>query len=123
FTPDVGTIIYSAAWDGSPSDLYSTRDDNPESRSLGLPGAQIVGISSAGEMAVLLRSRIGVFEQSGTLARLPVAGGASREVLDEANWADWSADGSNLAISHGQDGFEQLELPIGKVLYRTAGWI
>jgi serine/threonine protein kinase/WD40 repeat protein len=123
FTPDVRTIIYSAAWDGKPSDLYSTRDDNPESRSLGFPGAQIAGISSAGEMAVLLRSRVGVFELYGTLARLPVAGGAPREVLDEANWADWSGDGLTLAISHDQDGFDQLEFPIGKVLYRTAGWI
>src|SRR5271156_2830883 len=123
FTPDAGTIIYSAAWDGSPSDLYSTRDDNPESRSLGLPGAQIAAISSGGEMAVLLRSTPGVFEPSGTLARLPVAGGAPREIVDQANWADWSADGSSLAISLGQGGSEQLEFPIGKVLYKTPGWI
>jgi Tol biopolymer transport system component len=123
FAPDVKTIIYSAAWDGSPADLYSTRGDNLESRSMGLAGAQIAGISSKGEMAILLRSKVGIFEQDGTLARLPLAGGAPREVLDDANWADWSADGSNLAISHGQDGFEQLEFPIGKVLYRTAGWI
>ncbi len=123
FTPGVGTIIYSAAWDGSPSDLFSTRDDNPESRSMGLPGAQIAGISSTGEMAVLLRSTAGVFEPSGTLARLPVAGGAPREIVDQANWADWSADGSSLAISLGQGGSEQLEFPIGKVLFKTPGWI
>jgi serine/threonine protein kinase/WD40 repeat protein len=123
FTPGIRTIIYSAAWDGNPSDLYSTRDDNPESRSLGLPGAQIAGISASGEMAVLLRSNAGVFEPSGTLARLPVAGGAPREIVDQANWADWSADGSSLAISLGQGGSEQLEFPIGKILYRTPGWI
>jgi serine/threonine protein kinase len=123
FTPDVRTIIYSAAWDGSSSDLYSTRGDNLESRSMELPGAQIAGISSSGEMAVLLRSTAGVFEQNGTLARLPVAGGAPREVHEEVKWADWSADGSNLAISHSQDGFDQLEFPIGKLLYRTSGWI
>jgi eukaryotic-like serine/threonine-protein kinase len=123
FAPDVKTIIYSAAWDGSPSDLFSTRGDNLESRSMGLLGAQIAGISSGGEMAVLLRSRVGIFEQYGTLARLPLAGGAPREVLDDANWADWSVDGSNLAISHGQVGIDQLEFPIGNVLYRTAGWI
>jgi serine/threonine protein kinase/WD40 repeat protein len=123
FTPGVNTIIYSAAWDGNPSDLFSTSDDNPESRSMGLPGAQIAGISSTGEMAVLLRSSAGVFEPSGTLARLPVAGGAPREIVDQANWADWSADGSSLAISFGQSGSEQLEFPIGKALYRTPGWI
>jgi len=123
FTPDVRTIIYSAAWDGRLSDLYSVRDDNPESRSLGLPGAQIAGVSSSGEMAVLLDSAVGVFEPSGTLARLPVAGGAPREIVDQANWADWSADGSSLAISLGQGGSEQLEFPIGKILYRTPAWI
>jgi eukaryotic-like serine/threonine-protein kinase len=123
FTPGVRTIVYSAAWDGSPSDLYSARGDNLESRSMGLAGAQIAAMSSTGEMAVLLRSKVSVFELNGTLARLPVAGGAPREVLDHTNWADWSSDGSDLAVSHSQDGLEQLEFPIGKVLYRTAGWI
>jgi eukaryotic-like serine/threonine-protein kinase len=123
FTPGVRTIIYSAAWDGSSSDIYSARGDNLESRSMEMPGAQIAGVSSTGEMAVLLRSKVGVFELNGTLARLPLAGGAPREVVEEINWADWSEDGANLAISHGQGGFEQLEFPIGKALYRTSGWI
>jgi serine/threonine protein kinase/Tol biopolymer transport system component len=123
FAPDGQTIIYSAAWDGHPSDLYSMRGDSPESRPMGLAGAQIAGISSSGEMAVLLRSRTGVFEQFGTLARLPIAGGAPREVLDEANWADWSADGSNLATAHDEGGFAKLEFPAGKLVYKTPGWI
>jgi eukaryotic-like serine/threonine-protein kinase len=123
FTPEVRTIIYSAAWDGSPSDIYSARGDNLESRPMDMPGAQIAGVSSTGEMAVLLRSKVGVFELNGTLARLPLAGGAPREVVEEINWADWSDDGSNLAISHDQGGFEQLEFPIGKALFRTTGWI
>ena len=123
FAPDGQTIIYSAAWDGNPSDLYSTRGDSPESRSMGLSGAQIAGISSTGEMAILLRSRTGVFEQFGTLARLPLAGGAPREILEEANWADWSVDGSNLATAHDEGGFAKLEFPAGKLVYKTPGWI
>jgi serine/threonine protein kinase len=123
FTPGVRTIIYSAAWDGRPSDIYSARGDNLESQSMEMPGAQIAGVSSTGEMAVLLRSKVNVFELDGTLARLPLAGGAPREILEEINWADWSDEGSNLAISHSQGGFEQLEFPIGKALYRTTGWI
>jgi Tol biopolymer transport system component len=123
FAPDGQTIIYSAAWDGHPSDLYSTRGDSPESRLMGLSGAQIAGISSTGEMAVLLRSRTGIFEQFGTLARLPLAGGAPREILEEANWADWSADGSNLATAHDEGGFAKLEFPTGKLVYKTPGWI
>jgi eukaryotic-like serine/threonine-protein kinase len=123
FAPDGQTIIYSASWDGHPSDLYSMRGDSPESRPMGLAGTQIAGISSAGEMAVLLRSRTGIFEQFGTLARLPIAGGAPREILEEANWADWSADGSNLATAHDEGGFAKLEFPVGKLVYKTPGWI
>jgi eukaryotic-like serine/threonine-protein kinase len=123
FARDGQTIIYSAAWDGHPSDLYSTSGDSPESRPMGLAGAQIAGISSAGEMAILLRSRTGIFQQFGTLARLPIAGGAPREILEEANWADWSPDGSNLATTHDEGGFAKLEFPTGKLVYKTPGWI
>ena len=123
FGPDGQTIYFSAAWDGNPVDIYSTRTGSPEYASLGDPGSQIMGISSTGELAVLLRSHYGVFQQFGTLARMPLAGGAPREILDQVNWADWSPDGSNLAIVRAQGGFTQLEYPIGKVIYKTAGWI
>lgn len=36
FTPEGGTIVYSASWDGKPVELYSTRPDGPESRRLGI---------------------------------------------------------------------------------------
>ena len=119
FGPDGQTIYFSAAWDGNPVDIYSTRTGSPEYASLGNPGSQIMGVSSTGEMAALLRSHSGVFQQFGTLARMPLAGGAPREILDQVNWADWSPDGSNLAIVRAQGGFTQLEYPIGKVLYKT----
>ena len=64
-----------------------------------------------------------LFSSSALLARMPLAGGAPREILDQVNWADWSPDGSNLAIVRAQGGFTQLEYPIGKVIYKTAGWI
>jgi serine/threonine protein kinase len=123
FAPDGQTIVYSAAWDGNPPDIYSTRGDSPESRSLNLPGAQIASISSSGEMAVLLEARSGGFQSSGTLARMSLAGGAPREIVDSINWADWSPDGSRVAIARIQKGFGQVEFPIGKALYRTAGWV
>ena len=85
FAPDGQTIIYSAAWGGDPPDVYSTRGDSPESRSLSLPGAQIAGMSSSGEMAVLVKSRARGFESYGTLARMPLAGGAPREIVNSVN--------------------------------------
>jgi Tol biopolymer transport system component len=123
FAPDGQTIIYSAAWDGGKPELFSTRVGSPESMSLGLPGAQLLSMSPAGEMAVALRSRFGAFQQFGTLARLPMGGGAPREILDSVNWADWSKDGSRLAVAREEQGFRQLEFPIGKVIYKTPGWI
>jgi Tol biopolymer transport system component len=123
FGPDGQTVYYAAAWDGNPVEIYSTRTGSPESASLDHAGTQLLSVSSSGEMAVQLRSRVGAFQQFGTLARMPVAGGAPRELLNEVNWADWSADGSALAIVRVQGGFSQLEFPIGKVIYKTAGWI
>jgi len=44
-------------------------------------------------------------------------------VLENVQWADWSPDGNNLAIVRDVGGRNQLEFPIGKVLYETLGWI
>jgi Tol biopolymer transport system component len=123
FAPDGQTIIYSASWDGGRPELFSTRTGSPESMSLGVPGAQLLAMSPAGEMAVALRSRFGAFQQFGTLARLPMGGSAPREILEQVNWADWSKDGSSLAVAREEHGFRQIEFPIGKVLYKTPGWI
>jgi len=124
FAPDGSSIVYSAAWNGSSSDLYATQKDSLESRALGLPNAEILGISSQGEMAVLLnRNYLGHFTARGTLARMPLTGGTPREVLEDVQAADWSPDGQNLAIVRYLEGRNRLEFPIGKVLYETAGWI
>jgi eukaryotic-like serine/threonine-protein kinase len=124
FGPDGQTVYYSAAWDGNPAEIYSTRAGSPESASLGHSGTQLLGVSSAAEMILLLNSRTGQFQQFGTLARMPIGGGAPRELLNDVNWADWSNDGSKVAIVRFQGGFSQLEFPIGKVLYKApGGWI
>ncbi|MBV9339433.1 MAG: hypothetical protein JO159_00920, partial [Acidobacteria bacterium] len=122
--PDGQTVIYSAAWEGSPVEVFSTRPESPESRPLGLAGAEILAVSPAGEMAVLLDSRqLKSLYHTGTLARVPLAGGAPREVLEDVQWADWSNDGTSLAVVREVAGRNRLEYPIGKVLYETGGWI
>ena len=123
FAPDGQTIVYSAAWGGKPIEVFATRREGPESRPLGLAGAEILAISSSGEMAVLLGSRNSdVFANVGTLARVPLAGGAPREVLEKVQWADWSPDGNHLAVVREVEGRSRLEFPIGKMLCDTAGW-
>ncbi len=124
FAPDGQTIVYSAAWDGGPIELYSTRSDSAEFRSLGLPGAVVLSISSGGEIAVSLGHRFLIgYEATGTLARVPLAGGAPREVLEGVQDADWAPDGKTLAVCRAVGSRSRLEFPIGKVLYQSAGWV
>jgi eukaryotic-like serine/threonine-protein kinase len=124
FAPDGQTILYSAAWQGSPVDVFTARPEAPEARSMGLSRTQLVSVSSASEMAVLLNSKaIGTWVNMGTLARAPLVGGAPREVLEQVQWADWAADGTGLAVVRDFGGRNRLEYPIGKPLYETGGWI
>ena len=124
FAPDGQTVVYGAAWEGAPLEVFSVRMDSPESRSLGLAGANILAVSSSGELAVCLghRYRFG-WESAGMLARLPLGGGAPREVLENVQEADWSPDGSRLAVVRDTGSRRRLEFPPGTVLYETAGWI
>jgi len=124
FAPDGKNILYSAAWEESPVGIFTTRPESPESRPFGLEGAEVQSVSAQGEMAVLLHSRnIEPFINSGTLARVPLGGGAPREVLEGVQWADWAPDGNNFVVVRDLDGQNRLEYPIGNVLYKTAGWI
>ena len=124
FAPDGQTILYSAAWQGSPVDVFTARPEAPEARSMGLARTQLMSISSAAEMAVLLNSKaVGTWVNMGTLARAPLVGGAPREVLDDVQWADWAPDGKDLAVVRDLNGRNRLEYPIGKALYETGGWI
>ena len=123
FAPDGQTVVYSAAWDGQPSEIFSVRLDGPESRSLGLPSADLLAVSASGELAICLGRRVQWgFEGYGTLARVPLGGGAPREVLENVGAADWAPDGS-LAVARDTGLLRRLEFPIGKVLHETAGWI
>ena len=121
FAPDGQTIVYSAAWDGKPSEIFTTRVGSTESRPLGIFPAGILAISSTGEMAISLGCENRWDPCFGTLARAPLAGGAPREVLENVSSADWSPDGKELAVIHMVEGRDRLEYPIGKVLYEAEG--
>jgi predicted Ser/Thr protein kinase len=124
FAPDGKNIVYSAAWEGNPTEVFVTRPDSPESRPFGLSKAEVLSMSREGEMAVLLNSHnVDPYINVGTLARVPLGGGAPREVLENVQWADWSPDGTNFAVVREFGGLSRLEYPIGKVLYQTGGWL
>ena len=106
-------------------ELFTTRLDSPESRPFGLVGAELLAIASTGEMAVSLGRRAqGGFTRVGMLARLGMTGGgAPKDVREDVLYADWSPDGKDLVVVRDAGGKSQLEYPIGKVLYSSAGWL
>jgi Tol biopolymer transport system component/predicted Ser/Thr protein kinase len=123
FAPDGQTIAYSATWEGLPLDVFTTRAQSAESRSLGLGQAKLLAISSAGELALSVNRRpLFGFETVGTLARVPLAGGAPREILDDVEDADWSPDGKSLAVVRVVGNGVRVEYPVGTVVHQGPGW-
>jgi len=123
FTPDGQTIVYGAALEGRPVELFTTRFDSTDSRPLGLEKSDLLGISFTGELAVALHAfHFSPFVESGTLSRMPLAGGAPRQVMDNVAWADWTPDGSDFAAVRFVDGRFQIEFPMGRSLYQPRGW-
>jgi Tol biopolymer transport system component/predicted Ser/Thr protein kinase len=125
FAPDGKTVIYSAAWEGKPLDLYTTRPESPQSQQMEPKGADVLAVSASGEMLLALHSkpRDSSFLYAGTLARVPLVGGAPREILNDVEWADWSPDATNVVVIHEVKGRKRLEYPLGTVLYEADGWI
>ncbi|HWW62673.1 MAG TPA: protein kinase, partial [Thermoanaerobaculia bacterium] len=115
FAPD-GSIVYSASWEGSGYEVYSTRNDSVESRPLGIRSRELLAISKSGELALLVKPS----EHSGTLARVSLAGGAPREIADDIVAADWSPDGKQLAVVRRLEGASfQIEYPINRIVYQS----
>src|SRR5579872_7161061 len=122
FAPDGETEVYSAAWEGQPQEIFTTSEESPESRSLDLKDAQLLAVSSSGQMAIKIHPRNMGFPTPGTLAVLPLGGGAPRELLDNVDAADWSPDGK-LAVIQFASGRFSVQYPIGKVLFTSPLWI
>lgn len=122
FGPDGHSILYGAAWNGKPTQLFWAQVQSPQSRQYPLPDADILDVSPEGELAILINRRAGVgWISRGTLATMPIAGGAPRELLENVQDADWDYAGKNLAIVHWAGRRCNLEFPIGKVIYGVTG--
>ncbi len=117
-----GVVVYGASVNGEPMALFSTRTDTLQSQPLNVK-ADLLSISRSGELAVSLNQAFDAWMPSGRLARVPLGGGATRELLDDVIDADWNKDGSDLAISRRVTNGSRLEYPPGKVLYESSGWI
>ena len=119
FAPDGQTVIYSAAWEGRPSEIFSTHVSRPESRSLGISPAQIVAVADSGEIALILIDWVSndATFLSGTLALMPISGGAPRKIRESVSSADLSSDGKVLtAVVSSRSTMKDrdtLEFPLG----------
>jgi Tol biopolymer transport system component len=120
FANDGRTIIYGAAWEGNPSEIFVSRVDSTEARPLGIGPSELLSISKNGELAVLTKPQFNPVQAIGTLATVPLEGGAPREIAEDVTSADWAPDGSGLVIVRNGD---RLEFPIGKVLFQSTGWL
>jgi eukaryotic-like serine/threonine-protein kinase len=120
FANDGTSILYSAAWEGPRSLAADTL---------------VAAISSKNQVAVLLNPRFSPVGSiplaKGTLALLPIEGGAPRPVLQDVQYADWTPDGSDLAILRAPEGetlgfrTNVLQFPIDKTIYTPlhGGWL
>jgi eukaryotic-like serine/threonine-protein kinase len=127
FTPDAASVVYSTGWYPHKTNLYAQRLGAPGPQQLGITSSALLSVSPQAELAVLgedLNHQAPLTDvvMSGTLARVPLNGGAPRELIPEVEAADWSP-GGELAVVRRIGDKSRLEFPVGKVLYESAGWI
>jgi len=124
FAPDGKTLVYTARLNGGPQDTYVLREEYPEPMAAGLQGAVLLSVSKQGQVAVLTNPRYFAHRAwFGTLATAPLGGGAPREILENVSDADWSPDGSQMAIISAEKTSWRLQYPLGKTLWEGENWI
>jgi eukaryotic-like serine/threonine-protein kinase len=123
FTPDGQNVVYSASWEGAPYDVFLAREGSADARSLGLTDGRILSISPVSDLAVLFGQQniTDVFGQP-VLARIPLAGGTRRDLLEGVIEADWIPNTDELAVVRiGQtDGRAVVEFPAGTKVYEAS---
>jgi eukaryotic-like serine/threonine-protein kinase len=127
FTPDGASVVYSAEGLPHEENIFVERLGTPSAEPIATKNSTLLAISRQGEMAILRKGVDSDFVvpfrlETGTLARVSLAGNAPRELMSNVERADWSPDGQ-LAIVRRVGHKSRLEFPVGKVLYENSGWI
>jgi hypothetical protein len=126
FAPDGENLVYTASWEGQRYAAFLGRPMTGDARDLQLEDARILSVSRTGDMAVLfgpqnIEQAFGVR----TLARVPMAGGARRDVLTGVVDADWIPGTDTLALIRDSGGGRPwtVEFPAGTPVHETrAAW-
>jgi eukaryotic-like serine/threonine-protein kinase len=107
FGPE-GQVLYSAAWEGRPMELFAVRIEGLDSRPVNAAGPRLLAVSRAGEAAFV--------NDEATLMRAPLEGGPAKAVLEGVTWADMSSDGALFAVARMVESRVRIEMPIGRPL-------
>jgi eukaryotic-like serine/threonine-protein kinase len=119
FMPDYQTVLYGALWEGDDCRVYAVSPASPESAPLDLAPATPLAVSTTGEIAIALGRHYRGVMTYGTLAGVPLAGSTPRELMEDVKFADWSPDGTELAVVRRVGDRDRLEYPIGTVLVES----
>jgi hypothetical protein len=113
FAPDGQTVVYSARWEGRPSEVFAARLDLAEAQALSLAQGAYLGGLHGGEALILY--------EDGRLARMPLVGGTPRDVAENVTDSDWGPTGDIAVIrQQGSEAPFRLEYPIGKTLAESS---
>lgn len=113
FAPDGQAVVYSARWEGKPSEVFAARLDLAEAQALSLAQGARLDAQHGGEALI--------HYPDGRLARMPLVGGTPRDVAENIDDSDWGATG-DVAVIRSQlvpKARGLLEYPIGKTLLES----
>ena len=115
FAPDGQSIFYGAAWEGQPTQIFSTRIEDRLTSPLGIPSSDLAAVSTERQLLVLRKtSTLLAAGGWGTLAVATASGDAPRDLAESVHGADWLPDGRVVAIRHLGGARDALELPPGR---------
>ena len=121
FTSDGQSVVYAASWVGQGSRVYISSLRTRDVRALQFPSrTKVAAVSSKGDLALLLADDIDS-RRIGLLARSTLSGETPRDLSPEVTCADWSPDGSEMAVIRLLGSNYQAEYPVGNVISQWQG--
>jgi hypothetical protein len=125
FAPDGDSIVFAASWDAGPVRLSTMRIDSDShwSSELELPAADVLDVSSTGDMLIALGAPDPAHPGAGaTLAQVPMLGRAPRAILEAVREAAWTKEGRFVVTRLLAGGRASIELPAGRRWWSGATW-
>src|SRR5262249_30054903 len=115
---------YGAAWDVEALAGYAIDLAGGPAQPIDSASGDVLAASSRGELALSLGRRFTDHQSAtGTLAVAALAGGAPRTLVADVQDADFSPDGSELAVVRRSGAGFAIEFPIGNPVVTGEGWI